>query len=135
MWADGTNHERLKKLGGQQELYGRLAEVVARAPECFQLKQDRVGLTLSPAPEVGPSLSRCCLKLFHIRAQRFCVFFYKSSLLPFSKDRFSYGGRLVRAEQVQETELKSWLDFLASGLLPSHRPDGWVKAVRIDVPH
>ena len=63
----------------------------------------------------------------HIRAregkERFCAFFYKRSNLPWSRDRFSYGGVEFLPGRVTQAEVQSWVRWLTSGLDPEQRPE------------
>ena len=114
----------------------RIVEWLDAAPERVQLETDRAGLELSPAGDDADSPRRCRLKVFRAREgkERFCAFFYKRSNLPWSRDRFSYGGVEFLPGRVTETEVQAWLRWLTSGLDPELRPERLRRSFLYDIP-
>lgn len=70
--------------------------------------------------------SRCRMKVCSVRPGHTLLFFYKTSLLPFSRDRFSYGGCEWPDARLSTERARSALDYLAAGLAPAARP-AWVR--------
>lgn len=114
----------------------RIVEWLDAAPEWIALDMERAGLELAPAEAQTTSPRRSRLKLFRAREgkSRFCAFFYKRSNLPWSRDRFSYGGVEFIPEWVTEAEVRNWLRWLVSGLDPERRPAKLRRAFLYDVP-
>jgi len=88
------------------------------------------------APDAGSRLplNRCFLKICSVRPGHTLVFFYKRSLLPFRRDRFSYGGCEWPDEQIGADQARASLDYLTSGLNPSARPPWLRRALTCTVP-
>jgi hypothetical protein len=62
------------------------------------------------------------------------VFFFKKSLVPYSRDRYSYGGQDLRAPSVEAQEIAAWLAFLTSGFHPDKRPENLRRAFPYEIP-
>jgi hypothetical protein len=67
-----------------------------------------------------------------------CVlFFYKKSSIPYSRDRFSYGGVVIDSRSTgrfDELDVQQWIEFLSSGLQPQHRPATLKKSLPYTIP-
>ncbi|HET9252482.1 MAG TPA: hypothetical protein VFP58_10245 [Candidatus Eisenbacteria bacterium] len=108
-------------------------------PEPVRIEADRAGLEVSPGGEGGEAAAaprRCRLKVFRAREgkDRFCAFFYKRSNLPWSRDRFSYGGVEFLPGRVTQSEVQSWVRWLTSGLDPEQRPERLRRSFLYDIP-
>jgi hypothetical protein len=114
----------------------RIVEWLHAAPELVQLEPDRAGLELAPAGVEEAAPRRCRLKVFRAREgkERFCAFFYKRSNLPWSRDRFSYGGVEFLPGRVTQAEVREWLRWLTSGLDPEERPERLRRSFLYDIP-
>ena len=77
---------------------------------------------------------RCRLKLFEVKPGQMAAFFYKTSAVPFSRDRFSYGAVSFSADELSDDELSGWLEYLASGFLWDRAPRRLQRALTFDVP-
>ena len=106
------------------------------APEPMEIDPDRAGLELAPAGREEDAPRRCRLKLFRARAgkDRFCAFFYKRSNLPWSRDRFSYGGVEFVPARVTRADVEGWARWLASGLNPEQKPERLRRSFLYDIP-
>jgi hypothetical protein len=116
-----------------------LAGAVAAAAEAsaapFEIEADGAGLEISaraPLPNGIPNRAR--MKIFSPKAGHTLVFFYKKSLVPYSRDRYSYGGLDLRAPGVEPQEIAVWLDFLTSGFHPDQRPENLRRAFPYEIP-
>lgn len=78
--------------------------------------------------------SRCRMKVCSVRPGHTLIFFYKRSLLPFSRDRLSYGGCEWPSGQLRPEHARAALDYLASGLAPAARPAWLRRALPCTVP-
>lgn len=76
------------------------------------------------------------MKVFRPREgkERLCAFFYKKSNLSWSRDRYSYGAVEFLPTQVTETDMRSWLQWLAGGFDPDKRPPRLKKAFLYSIP-
>lgn len=109
-------------------------------PEAVRIEADRAGFELSPAgvktgaAEIAPR--RCRLKVFRAREgkDRFCAFFYKRSNLPWSRDRFSYGGVEFLPGRITQSEVQGWVRWLTSGLDPEQKPERLRRSFLYDIP-
>lgn len=83
-------------------------------------------------PDAPPSRAR--LMVFSPRPGHTLIFFYKKSLVPYSRDRFSYGGVELSAPSASPAEIQEWLDFLSSGFHPEKRPSNLRRAFPYEIP-
>lgn len=115
-----------------ERIFTLLRRAAQDAPEPFRFEERRGVLELVP----GASAERCRLKVFRPREgkERLCAFFYKESNLSWSRDRYSYGAVEFLPAQVGEGDVKTWLDWLAGGFDPEHRPPRLKKAFLYSIP-
>jgi hypothetical protein len=116
-----------------------LAAALAAAAEAsvdpFEVEGAGAGLEIvagSTLPNGIPNRAR--LKVFSPKAGHTLVFFYKKSLVPYSRDRYSYGGFDLRVSRVEPQEVAAWLDFLTSGFHPDKRPEKLRRAFPYEIP-
>jgi hypothetical protein len=105
------------------------------SPHPFEIEMGGVGLDVAaraPLPQGIPNRAR--MKIFSPKAGHTLVFFYKKSLVPYSRDRYSYGGLDLRASSVDPQEVAAWLDFLTSGFHPDKRPAKLRRAFPYEIP-
>lgn len=95
------------------------------------------GLELRFLNEVHGLPSRCFLRIFFPTDSKCVLFFHKKSSVPFSHDRFSYGGVVIDERSTQrfdESDVDEWVLFLKSGLQPDLRPKSLKKSIPYTVP-
>jgi hypothetical protein len=116
-----------------------LAAAVAAAAEAsadpFDVEAGGAGLEIvagAPLPNGIPNRAR--MKVFSPKVGHALVFFYKKSLVPYSRDRYSYGGLDLRTPSVEPQEAAAWLDFLTSGFHPDKRPEKLRRAFPYEIP-
>ena len=72
----------------------------------------------------GPG-GRCRIRLMKLMTGKsvgkWAAFFYKTSMVPHSRDRYSYGAALFDEKLTHETA-RRWIDYLESGFNPSAIP-------------
>ncbi len=100
----------------------------------FVLADSATGLELSCPPREGGKPARAFMKVCSVRPGHTLIFFYKRSLLPFSRDRLGYGGCEWTDDRVGAKHAREALDYLASGLDPVARPSWLRRALPFDVP-
>ena len=94
----------------------------------------------SPHLEIAAELAgqriplRCRLKLFQLESGRMAAFFYKTSAVPFSRDRFSYGAVTFSRDELTPTSIAGWLEYLATGFDWDRTPSNLKRALPFDVP-
>jgi hypothetical protein len=126
------------KLGAEIEAHtmaGAVAEAADAAVQPFEIETSGVGFELvarAPLPNGLPNRAR--MKIFSPKPGHTLVFFFKRSLVPYSRDRYSYGGLDLRVTSVQAQEIAVWLDFLASGFHPDKRPPNLRRAFPYEIP-
>jgi hypothetical protein len=81
--------------------------------------------------------NRGYLRIFFPVETKCLLFFHKKSSVPYSHDRFSYGGVVIderSGSRFSETDVQQWIDFLWSGLQPGLRPASVKKSFPYTVP-
>jgi hypothetical protein len=85
----------------------------------------------------GPLARRCRLRIVRPAggkfAGRWAAFFYKTSAVPHSTDRYSYGAALFDLP-LDRARLDTWLDFLDSGFDPDRQPVDVRRALNFELP-
>jgi hypothetical protein len=113
----------------------------------FQMLEDREtkievyptqgGLEIRFLNEVKEMPNRAYLRIFFPNDTKCVLFFHKKSSIPFSRDRFSYGGIVIdlrSAGRFDPTDVNEWIDFLVSGFQPSQRPKSIKKSLPYTIP-
>ena len=81
--------------------------------------------------------NRCYLRVYFPNDSKCVLFFHKKSSVPFSHDRFSYGGIVIdmrSTERFGADDVKEWALFLKSGLQPYLRPKTLKKSIPYTIP-
>ena len=101
----------------------------------FEIEESSSGLEVI-AHELLPNNvpNRARMKIFSPKPGHTRVFFFKKSLVPFSRDRYSYGGLDLPQSEVGEAEIQAWLTFLTSGFHPDKRPEKLRRAFPYEIP-
>ena len=126
------------KLGAEVEanpIAGAVAAAAGASADPFEMETSGAGLEIvarAPLPNGIPNRAR--MKIFSPKPGHTLVFFFKKSLVPYSRDRYSYGGLDLRASSVQPREVAMWLDFLTSGFHPDKRPENLRRAFPYEIP-
>jgi len=116
------------------DVFNLLVQESDRSPQQFAVKSE------TPHPELAADIPdqrvphRCRAKLFELDAGRLAVFFYKTSAVPFSRDRFSYGAVQFSASDISSADVSGWLAYLASGFDWDLAPPKLRRAFTFDVP-
>ncbi len=138
MIKNRTLPEVAAKLSAEVEA-NPIADALARAAEActhpFEIETSGAGLEVvaqAPLPNGIPNRAR--MKIFSPKPGHTLVFFFKKSLVPYSRDRYSYGGLDLRAPSVEPPEIAAWLDFLTSGFHPDKRPENLRRAFPYEIP-
>jgi hypothetical protein len=127
--------EKLRAEAQANPVAGSVAAAAEASPDPFEVETQGAGLeVLARAALAGGIPNRARMKIFSPRAGHTLVFFYKKSLVPYSRDRYSYGGVDLRNPQVSEQEIGEWLAFLTSGFHPDKRPTNLRRAFPYEIP-
>lgn len=81
--------------------------------------------------------NRAYLRIYFPTESKCVLLFYKKSSIPFSRDRFSYGGVVIDSRSSNrfiEKDVAEWIHFLVNGLSPSSRPESLKKSVPYTIP-
>ena len=106
-----------------------------KSDDPFEMAPAAAGVELLARRRLASGLAnRARLKVCSPRPGRTLVFFYKRSLVPHSRDRYSYGGIDLKSEEVGESEVAEWLTFLSSGFHPEKRPANLRRAFAFEIP-
>jgi hypothetical protein len=101
----------------------------------FEIETSGAGLEIVARAQLSNGLpNRARMKIFSPKPGHTLVFFFKKSLVPYSRDRYSYGGFDLRAPSVEPQQIAAWLDFLTSGFLPDKRPENLRRAFPYEIP-
>lgn len=129
------------KIGEETERPEILAihEVIAASEGEYSVNPDSAGLDYNSHTIVKGHPNRCRLKLYHPKNEILVAWFYKKSQVPYSRDRFSYGGVVwpdIPGKDLRniKDEITQWLEWLDSGLHPEKRPGNWTSVFPYDLP-
>ncbi|HSE43671.1 MAG TPA: hypothetical protein VLH08_23115 [Acidobacteriota bacterium] len=81
--------------------------------------------------------NRGYLRVFFPSRSKCVLFFHKKSQVPFSRDRFSYGGVVIDEKSSSRytiVDVEEWYEFLHSGLQPGKRPSTLKKSIPYTIP-
>lgn len=95
------------------------------------------GIELRFLNEVKGMPNRAHLRIFFPNDTKCVLFFHKKSSIPFSRDRFSYGGVVIDHRSVgrfQQCDVDEWIEFLGSGFQPGLRPKTIKKSLPYTIP-
>jgi hypothetical protein len=138
MIANQTQPAAADKLRAEAEanpIAGGVATAAGASAHPFEIEVSGAGLevvALAPLPNGIPNRAR--MKIFSPKPGHTLVFFFKKSLVPYSRDRYSYGGLDLRALSAEPGEIAAWLDFLTSGFHPDKRPEKLRRAFPYEIP-
>jgi hypothetical protein len=81
--------------------------------------------------------NRGYLRVYFPNDSKCILFFHKKSTVPFSHDRFSYGGIVMdirSTDRFNADDVKEWVLYLKSGLQPDRRPKALKKSIPYTIP-
>jgi len=116
-------------------LAGAMMTAIDALSDPFEIETAGAGLEIAArAPLPNGLANRARMKIFSPKPGHTLVFFFKKSLVPYSRDRYSYGGLDLRASSAEPQEIAAWLDFLNSGFHPDKRPEKLRRAFPYEIP-
>lgn len=118
----------------QPKVYSILLDLIEKSTQSFSVMDLSVHLEIAADIEGQRVPRRCRLKLFEVKPGQMAAFFYKTSAVPFSRDRFSYGAIVFPTNSGAEQDFEGWLDYLASGFDWDRTPPNLRRALTFDVP-
>lgn len=114
---------------------------IREAADAYVIDPMPSGIELAPAGAFGAApaplaAGRCRMKLFRPREEkeRLCAFFFKKSNIAGSRDRFSYGAVEFLPDRLVPEDVRTWLNWLSSGLDPTKRPANLKRAFLYTIP-
>lgn len=115
----------------------RLFTLITNQAVNIEVRQCERGVELRFTNEVNGTPNRAHLRIVLPFESKCVLFFHKKSSVPFSRDRFSYGGVVIDARSYRrfnDEHVQQWLDFALSGLSPSARPSSLLKTLPYTIP-
>lgn len=138
MLLNASEERVIEKIRAESEanpLVVAVSAAVAAFPGDFEVVAEGAGLEVRACGYLEGGLpNRARMKVFSPKPGHTLVFFYKKSLVPYSRDRYSYGGFDLRSSDVQEQDIAEWVVFLSSGLHPEKRPANLRRAFPYEIP-
>jgi hypothetical protein len=133
--AEPQVEEKLRNELAGSPVAQAVCEAIDQVPDPFEVVADAPGFEVR-APAFLPTglPNRARLKIFSPRPGHTLVFFYKRSLVPYSRDRYSYGGIDLREGQADRREIAEWISFVTSGFHPDKRPVNMRRAFPYEIP-
>ncbi len=95
------------------------------------------GIEIRPLNDISGSPNRAYLRIFFPSETKCVLFFHKKSSIPFSHDRFSYGGLVIdirSGSRFNQTDVNEWVQYLTSGLQPGSKPASLKKSLPYTIP-
>ena len=95
------------------------------------------GLEIHFLNEINGMPNRAHLRIYFPMETKCVLFFHKKSSIPFSRDRFSYGGVVIdcrSSNRFTKSEVEEWIEFLINGLNPKLRPSTVKKGLPYTIP-
>jgi len=138
MFVNKAQPQIEEKIRAESEASAVVRAVSAAAeasPEPFEVCLEGAGFEVRAGAFLPSGLpNRARLKIFSPKPGHTLVFFYKKSLVPYSRDRYSYGGIDLKTPEVHAAEIAEWLAFLSSGFHPDKRPAQLRRAFPYEIP-
>ena len=133
--TDSAVQSRLEREAAANPVVAVVSAAIDSVTEAFEIAEDGSGLEIvARAPLANGVANRARMKLFSPKPGHTLIFFYKRSLVPYSRDRYSYGGLDLRSAEVAPEEITGWLEFLSSGFHPDKRPAKLRRAFPYEIP-
>ena len=127
--------EKLSAEASASPFVGAVIATVEASADPFEIETSGTGLEIMARATLPSGIpNRARMKIFSPKSGHTLVFFFKRSLVPYSRDRYSYGGFDLRKAAVEPTEIAAWLDFLSSGFHPDKRPENLRRAFPYEIP-
>jgi hypothetical protein len=133
--TQSTVTAKLRADAGIDSIAAAVAAAAEASTDPFEIETSGAGLEIvarAPLPNGIPNRAR--LKIFSPKAGHTLVFFFKKSLVPYSRDRYSYGGLDLHVPSVETPVIAAWLEFLTSGFHPDKRPENLRRAFPYEIP-
>ena len=133
--TDSAVQSRLEREAAANPVVAVVSAAINSVTEAFEIAEDGSGLEIvARAPLANGVANRARMKLFSPKPGHTLIIFYKRSLVPYSRDRYSYGGLDLRSAEVAPEEITGWLEFLSSGFHPDKRPAKLRRAFPYEIP-
>lgn len=115
----------------ESRLEAALAHVRRGAPD-WSIAADGASAIVHPRSD-DERVARCSLLLYLTAEGRLGAFFFKRSLLPYSRNRYSYGHVVCTGEAGSE-EMVGWLDYVRAAFHADARPARLRRAAPASIP-
>ncbi len=115
--ADATVAAKLEDARRASPVIGELVACADAIPARLLVDTEAAALEF-----VDPQQSRLRMRVVLQESESVLLFFYKKSVLPYSRDRFSYGGVMFGARTFSQSDFRECVEFLHCGFRPDQRP-------------
>ena len=133
--AEPQVDEKLRTELSHHPIVEAVCHALEESAERFEVVAEAAGFEVRACDFLPSGLpNRARMKVFSPRPGHTLVFFHKKSLVPYSRDRYSYGGIDLRESHVEESEVAEWLTFISSGFHPDKRPTHLRRAFPYEIP-
>jgi hypothetical protein len=133
--AQAVVEEKIRAESQANPVACAVGAAVEASPEPFEVSAEGAGFEVRACAFLPNGLpNRARMKIFSPKPGHTLVFFYKKSLVPYNRDRYSYGGIDLRTAEVDDSEVAEWLAFLSSGFHPDKRPPQLRRAFPYEIP-
>lgn len=115
----------------------RMFELIDRKQLEMEIRSCEKGIEFRFKNEINGIPNRGWLRICFPAETKCLLFFHKKSSVPFSRDRFSYGGVVIderSTSRFDDGDIEEWIQFLQNGLLPKARPRSLKKSLAYTVP-
>jgi hypothetical protein len=138
MLLNASDERVIEKIRAESEANPLVAAISGAVAACagdFEVVVEGTGLEVRACGYLEGGLpNRARMKVLSPKPGHTLVFFYKKSLVPYSRDRYSYGGFDLRSPEVGDQDIAEWLVFLSSGFHPEKRPANLRRAFPYEIP-
>jgi hypothetical protein len=129
-WQQDLQWERYPALA-------RMFDLIERKGLEMEVRPCEKGIEFRFKNEINGLSNRGWLRIYFPTESKCLLFFHKKSSIPFSRDRFSYGGVVIderSTSRFEDAEIEEWIQFLQNGLVPKARPRSLKKSLPYTVP-
>jgi hypothetical protein len=103
----------------------------------FKMRPCQNGMEFHFHNDINGIPNRAHLRIFFPGESKCVLFFHKKSAIPFSRDRFSYGGVVIderSKSRFTSDDIKEWVEYLLNGFNPNFKPRSLKKSLPYTVP-
>ncbi|MFQ5767785.1 MAG: hypothetical protein ACE5ID_07365 [Acidobacteriota bacterium] len=131
--AEPGVREKLHSWQQKAPALAALRELLEGADAAYRVVSEGEGLEVACDTPLRGRPNRGRMRIVAYDEEKMAVFFFKVSSGD-GGQRFSYGGLAFKADRLRPDQIRSWLEFVASGLGWEKRPRGLVRSFQYTLP-